>query len=40
VVEVESRTMFTIEDGRYLEVKTGDDGLLIGGRGRRRVDRA
>jgi hypothetical protein len=26
-----------VEDDRCLEVKTGDDGLLIGGRGRRRV---
>jgi hypothetical protein len=26
-----------VEDGRCLEVKTGDDGLLIGGRFRRRV---
>jgi hypothetical protein len=26
-----------VEDGRCLEVKTGDDGLLIGGRGQRRV---
>jgi hypothetical protein len=29
-----------VEDGRCLKVKTGDDGLLIGGRGWRRVDRA
>jgi hypothetical protein len=29
-----------VEDGRCLEVKTGDDSLLIGGRRRRRVDGA
>jgi hypothetical protein len=29
-----------VEDGRCLEVKTGDDSLLIGRRGRRRVGRA
>jgi hypothetical protein len=29
-----------VEDDRCLEVKTGDDGVLIGGRRRRRVDGA
>jgi hypothetical protein len=29
-----------VEDGRCLEVKTGDDGLLIGGRRQRCVDGA
>jgi hypothetical protein len=39
-VEDDAHEGADVEDGRCLEVKTGDDSLLIGGRGRRRVVRA